>query len=83
MDVYLSKSAVIRNDPGAVLSKPYKTITVVTSSETFVFLGEGSTARSKLDSLRRSTAPPKDKRCLASIKADGGSKATIVFAARS
>jgi hypothetical protein len=78
MEIYLSKSAVIRNDPGPLLDKPYKTITIVTSSETFVFVGEGSTARGKLDSLRRATAPLKDKRCFAAIKADGGSKATIV-----
>ncbi|TIL27431.1 hypothetical protein [Mesorhizobium sp.] len=76
------KNAVIRNDPGPPLNKPYETITIVTSSETFVFTGEGNTARGKLDIVRGGKATPKDKRCYAAIKADGGAKAAIMFTAK-
>jgi hypothetical protein len=57
-----------RDDPGPQLDKPYETITINTSSETFVFTGNGhSTPRRALGSVRLARAgngTPRDKRCL-------------------
>ncbi|WP_143744527.1 hypothetical protein [Mesorhizobium prunaredense] len=82
MEIFLTKQAAIRNDPGPPLNKPYETITIVTSSEKFVFTGEGNTARGKLDIVRGGKATSKDKRCYEAIKAAGGAKATVVFPAK-
>ena len=64
--------------------QPYETITIKTSSEDFVFQGKSDTAPGALDYIRlahakHGTATPKDKKCHAAIKADGGAMAHIVF----
>jgi hypothetical protein len=83
--VFLRQDGSIRNDPGAPLDQPYETITINTSSETFVFIGRGDApARRALDYVRlahakHGTATPRDKRCHAAILADKGALALIVF----
>lgn len=86
LKVFLRHDGSLRDDPGSLLDRPHETITINTSSETFVFNGQGhGTARRALDSVRlaragQGTATPKDKRCHAAILADKGAVALIVFA---
>ena len=86
MKVFLRHDGSLRDDPGSPLDKPYETMTINTSSETFVFSGQGhGTARRALDNVRlaragHGTATPRDKRCHAAILADKGAIALIVFA---
>ena len=86
MRVFLRQDGSFRDDPGPPLDKPYETITINTSSETFVFSGNGhSTARRALDNVRlarQGQGNPRDKRCHAAILADKGAVALVVFARR-
>jgi hypothetical protein len=82
--LFLRHDGSFRDDPGSPLDKPYDTITINTSSETFVFSGNGhSTARRALDNVRLAHGnhgSPRDQRCHAAIQADKGAVAFIVFA---
>jgi hypothetical protein len=86
LKLFLRHDGSFRDDPGSPLDRPHATITINTSSETFVFNGNGhSTPRRALDSVRlaragHGTATPRDKRCHAAILADKGAVALIVFA---
>ena len=84
MKVLLRGDVTLRNDPGPPLNKKYGRITVRTSREEFVFVGEGDTARGALGYIQRaysgSGASDKLKRCHAAVKADRGGAADIVFA---
>ena len=57
MRVFLRQDSTVRDDPGSPLDKPFETITINTSSETFVFKGNGnSTARVALSNVRLARA---------------------------
>ncbi|WP_181182756.1 hypothetical protein [Mesorhizobium sp. B3-1-9] len=45
MKVLLRDNVTLRDDPGPPLDKRYKTVTVHTKHEPFIFVGEGDTAR--------------------------------------
>jgi hypothetical protein len=82
--VFLRKDCSIQDDPGARLNLPYETVTINTSSEPFVFTGNGNaSARSALDSVRLARGPqgtPRYKRCHDAIAADTGAVALVAFA---
>jgi hypothetical protein len=84
MRVFLRQDGSLRDDPGPPLDKPYETITINTSSETFVFTGHSdATARRALDYVRLARGnhgTPRYKRCHAAILSDKGAVALIVFA---
>ena len=81
--LFLRHDGSLRDDPGSPLDKPFETITINTSSETFVFSGNGhSTARAALGNVRLARAnhgTARDTRCHAAILADRGAVALIVF----
>lgn len=83
--LFLRHDGSFRDDPGAPLDRPYETITINTTSETFVFNGNGnSTPRRALDNVRlaRGKGTTRDERCHAAITADKGAVALIVFPTR-
>ncbi|MCF6126250.1 hypothetical protein EN904_05200 [Mesorhizobium sp. M7A.F.Ca.CA.001.07.2.1] len=84
MKVLLRKNVDFRDDPGPPLDRRYETVTVHTSREPFVFVGEGDTARHVFDYIRRahskSGSSKKLRDCHAAVKADGGARSDVVFA---
>ena len=86
MRVYLREDSSLRDDPGPPLNERHETIAIDTSSESFLFQGQGDTARNALNNIRlahaKGSSGPKLKRCNAAIKRDKGGLARIVFKRR-
>jgi hypothetical protein len=84
LKLFLRHDGSFRDDPGSPLDKPFETITINTSSEAFVFSGNGhSTPRKALDNVRLARpgqGTSRDRLCHAAILADKGAVALIVFA---